>query len=123
MNDILGKDIAVNEAGDFIIDKSTGDFKDAEGMECFLSDMRFLSSIPVGSLINAPHAGATLSREVPASSFDILKTIRGHENFLKQDPRVKPDSIKVEASVKNNIPYFSASFKTIDEQIVENFIL
>ncbi|MCL2154034.1 MAG: hypothetical protein FWH53_00060 [Leptospirales bacterium] len=123
MSGILGRDIAVNETGDFIIDESTGDFKAAEGMECFLSDMKFLATIPMGSLIDTPHAGAILSREVPATSFDVLKTIRGHENFLKQDPRIKSDSIKVEVSVKNNIPYFTASFKTIDEQIVENFIL
>ena len=123
MSDILGRDIAVDESSDFIIDESTGDFKGAEAIDCFLSDMQFLSSIPIGSLIDTPHAGGSISREVPATSFDILKTIRGHENFLKQDPRIKSDSIKVDASVKNNIPYFSASFKTIDEQVIENFIL
>ncbi len=123
MSDILGADIAVDDNGDFIIDESTGDFAGVEGLDCLLSDLRFLAATPVGSLIDAPYAGSLFSREVPASGFDVLKTTRRYESFLKQDPRVKPDSVDVSGTVNDNIPTFSSSFKTIDEQTVENLIL
>jgi hypothetical protein len=123
MSDMLGTDIAVDDGGDFIIDESTGDFAGVEGLDCLLSDIRFLVSVPTGSLIDAPYAGAHFSREVPTTDFDILKTTRAYETFLKNEPRIKPDSILVSGSVRNGIPYFTESFKTIDEQTVDNLIL
>lgn len=123
MSDLLGSDIAVDDTGDFIIDESAGDFSGIEGIELLLSDLRFLASVPLGSLIDSPFAGAVFNREVPASDFDLLKAVRSYEDFLKQEPRIKPDSIVVNGSVKDGVPYFAVSFKTIDEQSVENFLL
>jgi|GEM_PF-3046076 hypothetical protein len=123
MSNILGADIAVNDDGDFIIDVSAGDFAGVDGLDCVLSDLKFLAGVSPGSLIDAPYSGALFSRDIPATDFEILKVQRTYEDFLRQDPRVKEDSIKVEVSVKAGVPAFSVSFKTIDEQVVKNLIL
>ncbi len=120
--EILGSDIKVDDNFDIII--SDGDFAIAEGLECLLSDLRSALKTPPAEMIDFPFEGELMPREIPESSLGIDKIISKFEKIFYSDPRVEKNSviIAVEKNKANGMT-LTASFKTIDGQNVENFIL
>lgn len=121
--EILGNDLAIDETHDLVIDAAMGDFKLAAGIDCLKQDLRSgLSQHPCDDIFN-PWEGALIPRQVPVDDFGLLEVAGKYEEQLASDPRVKPSPIDIIATAVGGTPHFQATFKTIDEQIVENFVL
>ncbi len=121
--ELLGSDIAVDDSHEVVIDPAIGDFKLAQGMTCLKQDLRSgLSQHPCDDVFN-PWEGALIPRQVPTDDLGLIETARKYEDQLASDPRVKPMPIDIIATDVAGTPHFQATFKTIDEQVVENFIL
>ncbi len=120
---ILGADLTEDENGDLVIDAGRGDFAGVEGIDCFLADLRTILNTPPAGLIDAPYEGGLFSREAPMDELAVMEQRRRYEELLASEPRIKQASIKIEASLRDGIPVFSASFETITDQVVENFVL
>ncbi|TAL31595.1 MAG: hypothetical protein EPN93_17520 [Spirochaetes bacterium] len=122
-NDILGSDLAEDETGDLAIDIGRGDFRSARGMDCFLADIRLSLVTPPGGIIDAPFEGGLFSREGPLDELRVMEMRRAYEELLQSDPRTKPTTVKITASLVDGKPNFSASFETITDQVIDNFVL
>lgn len=121
--DILGSDIAIDAKHDLVIDAALGDFSLAAGVACLKQDLKSgLSQHPCDDVFN-PWEGALVPRQVPTDEIGIIEVARKYEQQLASDPRVKPSPIDIYAIEVAGVPHFEAYFKTIGEQIVENFIL
>lgn len=121
--DLLGSDIAVGANHDLVIDDAIGDFKLAAGINCVKQDLRSGLSQHPGDDIFAPWEGALIPRQVPTDDIELIEFARRYEDQIASDPRVKPSPIDIYATEVAGVPHFAANFKTIDEQVVENFVL
>lgn len=121
--DILGSDIALDEKQDLVIDAASGDFSLVKGVDCLKQDLRSGLSQHPGDDVFAPWEGAMIPRQVPREDLDLIEFARHYEDQLASDPRVKPAPIDIYATEVAGVPHFAANFKTIDEQVVENFVL
>lgn len=123
-SEILGNDIAIDAKHDLVIDAATGDFSRAEGIACLKQDLKSGLSQHPGDDVFAPWEGALIPRQVPTDDLELIEFSRRYESQLASDPRVKPSPIDIYATKDaDGVPHFAANFKTIDEQIVENFVL
>lgn len=121
--EILDNDIAIDAAHELVIDDAAGDFKAARGLDCLKQDLRSgLSQHPCDDIFN-PWEGALIPRQVPVDDIGLIEVARKYEEQLASDPRVKPSPIDIIAFDVAGKPHFEATFKTMDEQVVENFVL
>lgn len=122
-SEILGNDLAIEANHDLAIDAATGDFRLASGIDCLKQDLKSgLSQHPCDDVF-APWEGALIPRQVPADDLELIEFARRYEDQIASDPRIKPTPIDIYAKDVGGVPHFSANFKTIDGQIVENFVL
>lgn len=121
--ELLGSDIAVGASHDLVIDDAAGDFALAAGINCVKQDLRSGLSQHPGDDIFAPWEGALIPRQVPTDDIELIEFARRYEDQIASDPRVKPSPIDIYATEVAGVPHFAANFKTIDEQVVENFVL
>ncbi len=121
--ELLGNDLAIEANHDLAIDDAAGDFRLAAGIECLKQDLKSGLSQHPGDDVFAPWEGALIPRQVPTDDLDLIEFARRYEDQLVSDPRVKPSPIDIYATEVGGVPHFAANFKTIDEQIVENFVL
>lgn len=121
--DVLGSDLAIDSSHELVIDAAVGDFKLAAGLDCLKQDLRSgLSQHPCDDIFN-PWEGALIPRQVAVDDIGLIEIARKYEEQLASDPRVKPSPIDIIAFDVAGKPHFEATFKTIDEQVVENFVL
>lgn len=121
--EILGSDLAIDAGHELVIDAAIGDFKVAAGIECLKQDLRSgLSQHPCDDIFN-PWEGALIPRQVPVDDIGLIEVARKYEEQLASDPRVNPSPIDIIAFDVAGVPHFEATFKTIDDQVVENFVL
>lgn len=121
--EILGSDIRVDDSQELIIDAAIGDFKLAQGIDCLKQDLRSgLSQGPCDDVFN-PWEGALIPRQIATDDLGLIEVARKYEEQLASDPRVKPTPINIYATDVAGKPHFQATFTTIDEQQVENFVL
>lgn len=117
---ILGSDIACLD--DVIIED--GDFAVVSDLDCLKQDIAANFETPPADNPDMPFSGTLKPRLMPEDGLAIEKAHDVYESALASDPRIKADTIKLEEYVdQNGKTAFSASFETIDNQIVENFIL
>lgn len=121
--DILGSDIALDDKQDLVIDAASGDLSLVKGVACLKQDLRSGLSQHPGDDVFAPWEGVMIPRQVPKEDLDLIEFARRYEAQLASDPRVKPSPINIYARSQDGVAHFAANFKTIDEQVVENFVL
>ncbi|MBN2522874.1 MAG: hypothetical protein JXB24_06345 [Bacteroidales bacterium] len=120
MNSILGSDLSCTD--DLVIED--GDFSVVENTKCLFQDLQAtFETIPADNP-DMPFAGILKPRLMPNDGLSVEKTRNVYDDALSSDPRIKSDSIEIDEYEKSNGDIaFAASFETIDNQKVENFIL
>jgi hypothetical protein len=119
-NEILGSDLQLAN-GDLVI--RDGDFVCVEGISCLNQDLESAAETYPGENTDVPWEGILSTRQVTDSDTGRAKIIRSYNDMLEADPRIVPSSITVSVKGTGESASFIASFTTIDNQVVENFIL
>jgi hypothetical protein len=121
MNEILGSDLMCDDSGDLVI--KDGDFETVEGMPCLNQDLSAACDTFPGDDLDSPFEGILPPTQISDSVTGRARIVRAYKDLLSSDPRIVPESVSVSQATAGESASFAASFETIDNQIVENFVL